>query len=57
MIYYDEVITNDVPINENQFYNMLEYVFELMEQFINEYPELFSYLIYCDVYVDSFSLF
>ena len=42
MIYYDEVITNDVPINENQFYNMLEYVFELMEQFINEYPELFS---------------
>ena len=39
MIFYDDVLFNNSSIDEETFYDMIEYVLETMEQFVKDYPE------------------
>lgn len=39
MIYCDDILPKNSSISEEIFYSMIEYVFEIMEQFVKDYPE------------------
>ena len=42
MIFYDDILLPNSTIDEETFYDMIEYVLATMEQFVKEYPESIS---------------
>ena len=42
MIFYDDILLPNSSIDEDTFYDMIEYVLETMEQFVKEFPEAIS---------------